>query len=98
MPCASEEVVILGPIPLRRRSQSTITHETLNRRTYNHPVGEAGIKRHSVLDLLNVFVGKRDVEGFDVSQQMFDLPPADYGEDVRRLLHQVCNRDCSRHE
>ena len=45
------------------------------------------------LDPLDMLVRKRDVQCSDVCKQMFDLTPADDGEDEGLLLHHVCNRN-----
>lgn len=63
-------------------------------RPYNHGVREPGIEGHRVFDLLHMLLGESDVEGLDVPEKMFDLPSADYGKYVRRLLHQVRDRNC----
>jgi hypothetical protein len=53
--------------------------------TYNHRRGESEVKWHDRLQLLNLFRCEANAECFDISKQMFNLPPTNDGEDVRCL-------------
>ena len=62
--------------------------------TYDEIVGEPDIERQRVLYALDVLVRERDVERLEVALQVLDLAPAHNREDMRRLLHKVCDRNC----
>ena len=64
------------------------------RATYEVTVRESKVERKDALEVLDVLLGKRDVQSFDVGLELLDLAPADERENVGQLLHNVCNGDC----
>ena len=62
--------------------------------TYTVPVRHARLERKHALEVLNLLLRQRHIEGFAVRLELVDLAPANDGEHVRRLLHHVRDRDC----
>lgn len=59
--------------------------------TYNHSSGETGIERNDALNVGDMFGRQGDIQGFEVLHEVFDLASSDDREDMRSLLHDICN-------
>lgn len=62
--------------------------------THECTVGETEVERQDALEVLDVPVLKRNVEGFNVGHEMLDLATTNDGEDVWGLLHDVGDGNC----
>jgi hypothetical protein len=85
-----EEGTVCGPITLETRlsEMPSLKHKLV---TYKAVEGEAFVKRHNVIEHLNLFRRKRDIKCLKVLVEVFDLPSANDWEDVRSLLHEIGN-------
>ena len=57
--------------------------------THECTVRETEVEGQDALEVLDVLVLKRNVEGFDVGHEVFNLTTTNDGEDVGGLLHDV---------
>ena len=62
-------------------------------KTYEARCWESNIERKNALKVLDMLWGEGNVEGLDILVQVLDLATTNDGEDVRSLLHHVC--DCN---
>ena len=65
-------------------------------KTYEARCWESNIERKNALKVLDMFWGEGNVEGLDILVQVLDLATTNDGEDVRSLLHHVCDSDYDR--
>ena len=55
--------------------------------THDEGVREALVKRHHIIEELDLLGREGDIEGLEVGLQMFDLATSDDGEHVGHFLH-----------
>ena len=65
-------------------------------KTYEARCWESNIERKNALKVLDMLWGEGNVEGLDILVQVLDLATTNDGEDVRSLLHHVCDSDYDR--
>ena len=56
-------------------------------------MGEAGIKSHRIIDLLDIFLSKLQGERHNIGLEMVHLSTTDDGKDIRGLVHDICQCD-----
>lgn len=61
--------------------------------TYKHRVRESRVERYYTLEILDLVCRQCDLEGVNVRLKMLNLAAANDREDVRRLLHDICDGD-----
>lgn len=65
--------------------------------THNEPVREFRVDGHDTLEELDLLLSERNRKRVDVLLQILHLAHSDDGENVRRLVQMICDRDYAKH-